>query len=79
MHGNEHRLGILRWRGQINWKDVTERVIAGSISGTFAGLSFWRKLRRLGWPTDPPLQVLCMSCNSKKAAEERATRTKNAA
>jgi len=29
----------LRWRGKINYKDVTERVIAGIVTGLVAGLT----------------------------------------
>ena len=35
------RVGPLRWRGALNWKDITERVIAGTLSGISAGVSFW--------------------------------------
>jgi hypothetical protein len=27
------------------------------------GNSFYRKLRKLGWPKDPPMRVLCVKCN----------------
>ena len=30
------------------------------------GIAFYRKLRALGWPHDPPLQVLCHVCNRNK-------------
>lgn len=41
-------LGILRWRGAWNWKDITERIMAGFLSGLAAGLSFWIMLKLLG-------------------------------
>jgi len=47
-HMKAHYVGPFRWRGHINWKDVAERVIAGCISGTFAGISFWLMVRLLG-------------------------------
>lgn len=41
-------MGYLRWRGRLNWKDITERIIAGFISGTCAGFSFYLMVRLLG-------------------------------
>lgn len=41
-------LGILRWRGEWNWKDITERIVAGFISGLGAGISFYVMIRLLG-------------------------------
>lgn len=41
-------LGFLRWRGAWNWKDITERIVAGIIAGLAAGLSFWVMDRMLG-------------------------------
>lgn len=35
------------------------------------GSAFYAALRRLDWPNDPPLQILCGSCNTKKAAQVR--------
>jgi hypothetical protein len=43
-----HILGFLRWRGAWNWKDITERVIAGFIAGLSAGLGFWLMERVFG-------------------------------
>ncbi|KKK71319.1 hypothetical protein LCGC14_2915110, partial [marine sediment metagenome] len=31
----------MRWRGHLNWKDITERVIGGVIAGLVAGSTFW--------------------------------------
>lgn len=45
---SEYHLGFLRWRGAWNWKDITERIIAGVVSGFTAGLSFWLMLQLLG-------------------------------
>lgn len=45
---NERYIGPSHWRGALNWKDITERILAGFISGTFAGLSFWLLTRLLG-------------------------------
>lgn len=44
----EQYLGPFRWRGSLNWKDVTERIIAGFVSGLAAGFSFWLMVRLLG-------------------------------
>ena len=44
----EKFIGPLRWRGRINWKDVTERVLAGFLSGLAAGMSFWAMHALLG-------------------------------
>jgi len=35
------------------------------------GSTFYRALRRAGWPNDTPLQVLCLSCNTRKANRAR--------
>ncbi|KKN83896.1 hypothetical protein LCGC14_0295490 [marine sediment metagenome] len=48
MDENERYIGPSHWRGALNWKDITERILAGFISGTFAGLSFWLLTRLLG-------------------------------
>ena len=40
--------GILRWRGHLNWKDITERIISGFVSGTAAGLAFYLMMRLFG-------------------------------
>lgn len=37
----EKYVGPLRWRGRLNWKDITERILAGVISGLAAGAAFW--------------------------------------
>lgn len=42
--------------------------------GQIGGGPFYRKLKRLGWPNDPPLQVLCRTCNMKKSAKEGTRR-----
>jgi len=31
----------MRWRGRLNWKDVTERVIAGIITGLAIGVTLF--------------------------------------
>ena len=31
-----------------------------------SGWGFYQKLKSLGWPNDPPLQVLCYNCNNGK-------------
>lgn len=41
--------------------------------GRAPGHDFYRALRRLGWPNDPPLQVRCRSCNSKATFRRRLT------
>ena len=41
-------LGFLRWRGALNLKDITERVISGLVSGLGAGLSFWLLVKLFG-------------------------------
>lgn len=41
-------LRIFRWRGAWNWKDITERMIAGFVAGLAAGLSFWVMERMFG-------------------------------
>ncbi len=38
----------MRWRGRLNLKDITERVISGMISGVGAGAAFWLMLRLFG-------------------------------
>ena len=38
----------LRWRGRINLKDVTERVIAGLITGATMGVVFYALQTVLG-------------------------------
>ena len=45
---NQYRLGLFRWRGHINWKDVVERAIGGSFAGLFAGGIFWALTRLVG-------------------------------
>jgi hypothetical protein len=40
--------GFLRWRGAWNFKDITERMIAGFMAGLAAGLSFWLMERVFG-------------------------------
>lgn len=37
----ERYIGPLRWRGRLNWKDITERVLSGILSGLAAGTAFW--------------------------------------
>lgn len=41
-------LGILRWRGALNLKDITERVISGFVSGLSAGITFWLLVKMFG-------------------------------
>ncbi len=38
--------------------------------GRTGGQPFYRKLKLLGWPDDPPLQVLCRVCNMAKSVRE---------
>ena len=33
----EHYSGPFRWRGHLNWKDITERVVSGIVAGLVAG------------------------------------------
>lgn len=33
------------------------------------GLRFWLALKKRGWPTDPPIQVLCCTCHRRKGIE----------
>ncbi len=40
--------GPFRWRGHLNWKDIVERVIGGSIVGFAAGGTFWTLTRLFG-------------------------------
>lgn len=44
---------FLRWRGKLNWKDITERVIAGFLSGLAAGFMFWLCVSLLGGGLGP--------------------------
>ncbi len=44
----EHHFGPFRWRGHLNWKDITERVVSGSIVGLTAGGTFWMLTRLFG-------------------------------
>ena len=46
--GERYVLGFLRWRGSLNLKDITERVISGLVSGLGAGLSFWLLIKLFG-------------------------------
>lgn len=32
---------MVRWRGRLNWKDITERVIAGIITGLTMGVTLF--------------------------------------
>lgn len=41
-------LGVLRWRGHLNWKDIIERVISGFITGSTAGMTFYLMGRLFG-------------------------------
>ena len=47
-NGDDRILGVFRWRGAWNWKDITERIVAGIIAGLAAGLSFWVMERMFG-------------------------------
>ena len=40
--------GPFRWRGHLNLKDITERVLSGSIAGLVAGGTFWALTRLVG-------------------------------
>ena len=44
---DEKYIGPLRWRGHLNWKDITERVLSGVLSGLAAGVAFWLEHARL--------------------------------
>lgn len=37
------------------------------VSRMVTGHDSYRRLRDAGWPDDPPLQVLCKGCNTRKA------------
>ena len=39
--GQEIHLGPFRWRGHLNWKDILERAIGGSMAGFTAGGTFF--------------------------------------
>ena len=41
-------LGVFRWRGAWNFKDITERIISGFVAGTSAGSTFWILDKLLG-------------------------------
>lgn len=41
-------LGVLRWRGHLNWKDITERIISGVIAGSLGGMAFYLMVRLFG-------------------------------
>lgn len=45
------------------------RSLTGSPRGRGAHV-FYSALKRLGWPNDPPLQVLCAPCNRRKQHAE---------
>ncbi len=45
---DRHVLRVFRWRGAWNWKDITERIVAGLIAGLAAGMSFWVMERVFG-------------------------------
>ena len=48
-HNHEsHFLGILRWRGYLNWKDISERMLANIPSGIAAGVTVWVLIKLLG-------------------------------
>jgi 5-methylcytosine-specific restriction endonuclease McrA len=44
-----------------------------------AGRRFSRWLKINGWPTDPPLQTLCVVCHREKSNQENTQRGRSAA
>ena len=44
---SEH-YGPFRWRGHLNWKDITERIVSGFITGVAAAFAFWTLTRLFG-------------------------------
>ncbi len=43
-----NRYGPFRWRGHLNWKDITERIVSGFITGVAAALAFYLLERFFG-------------------------------
>ena len=50
----------------VNNDGADHRRALGNGQNKRAGWGFYAKLKALGWPTDPPLQVLCYNCNNGK-------------
>ena len=40
-HDGGRSIGPFRWRGHLNWKDILERAIGGSMAGFTAGGTFF--------------------------------------
>jgi hypothetical protein len=55
----------------VNGDGVAHRKALG-VGG--AGAAFRQRLKRLGWPNDPPLQTLCKPCHKTKTHNERTTK-----
>lgn len=51
--------------------DANGRADRAERSSGRTGLGYHLALRRLGYPADPRLQVLCLSCHAVKTNEER--------
>lgn len=50
----------------VNNDGAAHRRALGDGTNKRAGWSFYGKLRALGWPMNPPIQVLCYNCNNGK-------------
>ncbi len=44
---SEH-YGPFRWRGHLNWKDITERIVSGIFTGFVIGATLWTLTRLFG-------------------------------
>ncbi len=44
----ERHVGPFRWRGEWNWKDITERAMGGLLGGTAAGATAGAVIWSLG-------------------------------
>ena len=49
-HTKERFFFCLRWRGRLNLKDITERIISSFFSGVFAGLTIYLLVMAFGGP-----------------------------